>query len=524
MHISELPLKQWTQDYKTFLEDLITGDPKKNEAPLIKDFKENHTDTTVSFTITLEAAKIDEMVAKNELDKVFKLTSSLSTGNMHLFNEGQCIQKYETPEEVIEEFFKLRLDFYEKRKACLVDKLQNEQKMLKNKARFVDEVCNGTLVVSNRRRADLLSDLKERGYDLLNKPSKNSETSNEEDEEDDSMSDAELAKGYEYLLGMKIWSLTFEKAEKLRAQLAEKTQELEALLATAPSELWMRDLSSIEELLDERDCEIQAALSDEKNAQKKGKAQRATKKKPAASKKGGKKKKADEWDSDAEEEVDSDLDVEIIPKQTVSRQRKQPKESAAKKSTITAVAKTIPAKKPKEEVDVMQVDDIELSLADRMKKRMVISPPAKKPSSLILDDGGVSGVKKAMSIDLSAEEDSEHSRGKKRPSPKSSDDDDDDVVEITSKPSDGKKTYKRPAAKKAKKPAPSKATGGRGKAKKPVLEDSDDDEFAFDSDVEEVPAPRAPAASNRRTARTQTKKATYVYNDDSDLDSDDSEY
>lgn len=67
MEITELPVRKWTQDYKQFLESLLTGaeDAKskdgkgkgkgvksggdgKEKAPTrcIKDFKENHTDTT----------------------------------------------------------------------------------------------------------------------------------------------------------------------------------------------------------------------------------------------------------------------------------------------------------------------------------------------------------------------------------------------------------------------------------------------------------------------------------------------
>ena len=63
IEITELPIRVWTQDYKYFLEGLLTGDeapaPGKTKdkavqkAPSIKDYKEHHTDTTVSFNITL---------------------------------------------------------------------------------------------------------------------------------------------------------------------------------------------------------------------------------------------------------------------------------------------------------------------------------------------------------------------------------------------------------------------------------------------------------------------------------------
>ena len=86
--------------------------------------------------------------------------------------------------------------------------------MLENKARFVEEVCRDELVVSDRKKTELLAELKEAWFDLFPKDPTdvNAEKENGEDDgeemEDDDTTDAELVKGYEYLLGMKIWSLT----------------------------------------------------------------------------------------------------------------------------------------------------------------------------------------------------------------------------------------------------------------------------------------------------------------------------
>ena len=44
--IDELPLRKWTHDYKQWLEQQIVGDDKTTA--WLKDFKENHTDTTVA--------------------------------------------------------------------------------------------------------------------------------------------------------------------------------------------------------------------------------------------------------------------------------------------------------------------------------------------------------------------------------------------------------------------------------------------------------------------------------------------
>ena len=174
---------------------------------MIKDFKENHTDTTVSFTITAEKAMIDSFEEdKKGLLGVFKLTSSISTANMTLFDSHGKIVRYETPQDILSSFFTIRLDFYSRRKDSLVKKLEEEQRMLSNKARFVEAVCAGELVVSNRKRSDILADLQSQGYDTFSKDNaKKSDAESESDEDETEASDADLAKGYEYLLGMKIW-------------------------------------------------------------------------------------------------------------------------------------------------------------------------------------------------------------------------------------------------------------------------------------------------------------------------------
>jgi len=349
--ISELPIRKWTQDYKEFLETLLTGDGKKQEAEL-KDFAENHTDATVSFTITADPAKIDEFEQhKDGLYGKFKLSSTLSTANMNLFHTNGKITKFNSVDSILSSFRDIRLDYYSRRKALLAKNLGREKSILQNKARFVEEVCRGELVVSNRKRKVLLADLKERGFDLFPKEMKAGSDSNadnasngdnQEDQEDqgDSAADADLAKGYEYLLGMKIWSLTFEKAEKLRQELAAKTKDLEDLEATEPSDIWLKDLDAIEAALQDRDETMKKAAERERQArdaaaEKRGKAngktgtKRRARKKPATAKETSKPAPpsptadASEKNNDKDDESPIISPPMVLPPATAGKKRKQ---------------------------------------------------------------------------------------------------------------------------------------------------------------------------------------------------------
>lgn len=100
--------------------------------------------------------------------------------------------------------------------------------------------------------------MKKRGYvpfqdDTEEASDKELDSLEEESNSEENILDNDLSKGYEYLLGMKIWSLTFERAEEIRVQRGQKIKEVESLDATPPENIWLADLDAIEIILDERD-------------------------------------------------------------------------------------------------------------------------------------------------------------------------------------------------------------------------------------------------------------------------------
>jgi DNA topoisomerase-2 len=511
--ITELPVKKWTQDYKEFLEAMMET-PK--EKPDLKDMRENHTEMSISFTLIADKEKIDAWEQeKNGLYAKFKLSSSISSSNMMLYDTNQRITKYDTPEDIMNAFYEVRLEYYVKRKANLVRNLEAERKMLSNKARFVEEVCAGDLIVSNRKRAEILAELQERGYDLITKDGKNDPENSEdqeiEDEEETSIS--ELVKGYEYLLGMKIWSLTYEKAEELRSQLQAKTQELKMLQATSPEQIWLNDLDAIGEGLNQRDAEFRAAEEDERRAKKKS--QKYQKAKSTKSK-GASKKTKEAWDSEAEESDEDPMDMSdsedelfaqvkkpapkptaraaLMKKATVKAQ--QPKPCEVSKVTIFPYQKAAPKDAGNPETSDGDNDEM-IPLSQRLQNKLLVSPP-EKMNKKNRDSNSSSGTKSS----------------KKRPSPKNIDSDQDDEIEVfmaTEKPKAVK--AKRSTAKP--KPA-AKNNPGKKKAlpkKKVDLSDSEDsDELDFQSSEDEKATRPVARAPRRAAAATKT---TYTFEDSS---------
>ncbi|KAJ3179046.1 DNA topoisomerase 2 [Gaertneriomyces sp. JEL0708] len=238
LEVTELPIGSWTQAYKEFLESLLTGTDKT--PPSIRDYKEYHTDTAVHFVIYLTEDQMRE--AKEEgLEKKFRLATTKSINNMVLFDSDGHLKRYASVEDIMEEFFDLRMKLYHARKNLLAQVLRKDLTRLQNQVRFVLEVINGDLIVHNRTRANVVQQLEDGGFASIPKKQETSVDFDVDDADDSGRQD------YDYLLSMPIWNLTMEKVQKLTDDCNRKQEELDELLATSPSDLWRKDLSALED-------------------------------------------------------------------------------------------------------------------------------------------------------------------------------------------------------------------------------------------------------------------------------------
>ncbi|XP_077481535.1 DNA topoisomerase 2-alpha [Stigmatopora argus] len=247
IEISELPAKTWTQTYKeNILEPMLNATEKV--PALITDYKEYHTDTTVRFVITMTEEKLRESEAVG-LHKVFKLQHSLTCNSMVLFDHVGALKKYESVQDILKAFYELRLKYYNIRKDWLSGMLGAESTKLTNQARFILEKIQGTLVIENKPKKELICMLEDMGYDSDPvKAWKEAQDKNEEQVDDDDQGEAseEDTSGpdYNYLLNMPMWFLTKEKKEELIKQKEAKMTELNTLKRKSPSDLWKEDLAA----------------------------------------------------------------------------------------------------------------------------------------------------------------------------------------------------------------------------------------------------------------------------------------
>ncbi|OAX83490.1 hypothetical protein ACJ72_02142 [Emergomyces africanus] len=295
VEITELPIRCWTQDFKDRLEDIIKAEKTPS---FIKDYKDYNTHTKVHFIIQLDEKHAKKAISEG-LEEKFKLTKTIATSNLVAFDSEGRITKYESVEDILREFYSVRIKLYEKRKQYMLSQMQKDLEKLSNQARFVQMIIDGKLIISKKPKTQLVRELKEKGFKPFSKVSdaaKEGENAPAEEDEDETSDneDAEVgANSYDYLLGMPLWSLTQERVEKLRRQIGDKETEVDTLIKLSKEDIWKTDL-------DDFLAEWKFQLEEEGRRQtKRPKNNRRASTKLKTATKGGKKRKAaDDDDSD----------------------------------------------------------------------------------------------------------------------------------------------------------------------------------------------------------------------------------
>ncbi|GLC69283.1 hypothetical protein PLESTF_000811300 [Pleodorina starrii] len=357
IEITELPIRKWTQDYKEFLEGMLRPQDK-DEAPLIADYHEHHSDSNVHFVVELLPGKLDELLATpGALEAKFKLQTKIATSNMMLFDKDGIIKQYPCPEAIIADFFDLRLEYYEKRRIAMLRFAQMDQQRADNRIRFIMAVVSGKLEVRNRKRADIERDLEAQGFDRMGKTNVVTKVYDTPADGGDDGGEQEAAAnkaGYDYLLSMSIHNLTLEKIAELQAEAAKAAARVEYLASITGRDMWAEDLGTFEAAFEEWEAEEIARMEESKRKQlaaKKGKGG-ARARAPAAGgrKKAGKKADSDDGISDADSDSDFEIKRKAAPAPRAAAPPK-PKAPAAvpaapKPSTEVPAAKPLAAAKP----------------------------------------------------------------------------------------------------------------------------------------------------------------------------------
>ena len=158
-----------------------------------------------------------------EIANRLKLTSTISTSNMRMFDKNLSIKKFKTIEELIDDWYLLRINIYFKKRNYLLKNLKKELDIIKYKVKFIEEVNSNTLDIRNKKKQVIISNLESKAYPKF---------SNEKNID-----------SYDYLLNMSIYKLTFEEIEDLKKKKEIKETEYNLLYSKTEKDLWIEDIT-----------------------------------------------------------------------------------------------------------------------------------------------------------------------------------------------------------------------------------------------------------------------------------------
>ena len=230
IHITELPVGTWTMSYITFLESLMDGSTDKQGkkiAPTIKEFVSNSTEKIVDIVVIFTRGKIAEFESMvdangvNGIEKLLKLSTTVSTTNIHLFDKDCKLHKYSDVNEIINDFYCVRLETYQKRKDNLIQDLRKKLVKLSNRARYIQLNLDGTIDLRRKKSQEVNDLLTQLGFVLIDSD-------------------------FKYLTKMTMDSVFQENVDNILKEKVDTERELEILINTTIQQMWLSELNVLE--------------------------------------------------------------------------------------------------------------------------------------------------------------------------------------------------------------------------------------------------------------------------------------
>ena len=218
--ISELPIGTEYQKYVEFLDKLC-------ENGTIQDYDDKCDPKTDKILFNIKTTReFTRKIDSNErkLYEILHLVKSLPEV-LCCIDESNRVKEYNSIYEILDDFITLRLKYYQKRKDWLTDDLKQKLTKLASKYYFVKGVVDGTIIVSKRKKDDVVKQLEK--IDKICK----------------------IDGSYDYLLAMQISSLTAEKMEELKKLIEEGKEEYKTVKSTTIQDMWLGDLRELKKIL-----------------------------------------------------------------------------------------------------------------------------------------------------------------------------------------------------------------------------------------------------------------------------------
>jgi DNA topoisomerase-2 len=142
-----------------------------------------------------------------------------------MFNAESKLKKYESVQEIIDEFYDVRIAVYKKRKDALIVSMQQQLVKLSMRAKYIQDILSGQI------------DLRRKKTEEVNRML-------------ESMAFTKIEGDFKYLVKMPMDSVTEENVEKIMREKADLERELNVLIGTSLEQIWLSELGELEKQYD----------------------------------------------------------------------------------------------------------------------------------------------------------------------------------------------------------------------------------------------------------------------------------
>jgi DNA topoisomerase-2 len=209
VEITEVPIGYDLKSYIDVLDDL-------EDKKIIQSYRDKSEDDKFNFEVTVPSKDLKAWPMEELMNRL-KLIKKVSE-NYTVIDENNKIVVYESAEEIIDHYIRVKLTSLAARKEHMTGRLEEEIRYDYSKYLFIKMIVENSLVVAKRKKADIVTDL-DKVKDIIQK--------------DDS---------YDYLLNMNILSLTEERMTKLEQDIKQKKADLDQLIKKSIEQLWAEEI------------------------------------------------------------------------------------------------------------------------------------------------------------------------------------------------------------------------------------------------------------------------------------------
>lgn len=205
VQVTELPIGMWTDKFKEHCYSLI-------EKGLMTQLVNESTTEKVNF-----------ILKGLEDPSILKLTSTLHTTNMVLFNHKSVITKYQTIEDILDNYFTTRLHYYHLRKNYLLQKLKDDINLNENKYKFINKVVERDNFLKQKDKY-IINELENENFLKINDT-------------------------FNYLLNIPIRGCTVNAVNCLKTTILKLKEDLIELEQLSVEQMWLNELNEVKEQL-----------------------------------------------------------------------------------------------------------------------------------------------------------------------------------------------------------------------------------------------------------------------------------